>query len=475
MSLGWRLPPRRREYGGDLMEVMHQRVAGLDVHKWTVVACVRIMTGRRPTREGRTFTTTTQGLSELLAWLTAGRVTHVAMEATGVYWMPVWKILSEGEFTLIVANAAHIKQVPGRKTDINDAMWIADLLACGLLKASFVPPEEIQDLRSLMRTRKQLVREQTRHVQRIEKTLEEANIKLGAVLSDLMGVSGRRIIEAMIAGERDPHRLAALAERSVKASPKALHDALHGRLREQHRFLLQLHLPQWDALDAAIRQIDAQVAGHIERVDQEAADGPPPFRELIARLRGIPGVSWLSATAILAEIGRDMSRFASAGHLIAWAGLCPGQNESAGKRKSSRLRKGAPWLKTMLVKCAWAAKRQKNSYYRAQFYRLQARRGPQKAICAVAASILTAISHILKDGVPHQALGIDYFDKRKPEAKVKRLVAQIAKLGFEATLHPIAKAAGPGPERQTGKINETKDIDVCFLLVRHRPSADPLD
>ena len=423
------------------MEVMHQRVAGLDVHKETVVACVRIMTGRRPTRECRTFTTTTQGLSELLAWLTAGRVTHVAMEATGVYWMPVWKILSEGGFTLIVANAAHIKQVPGRKTDMNDAMWIADLLACGLLKASFVPPEEIQELRSLTRTRKQLVREQTRHVQRIEKTLEEANIKLGAVLSDVMGVSGRRMIEAMIAGEGNPHRLAALAERSVKASPKALHDALHGRLREPHRFLLQLHLRQWDALDAAIRQIDDQVAGHIARLDEAAADGQPPFRELIARLCAIPGVSFLSATAILAEIGRDMSRFASAGHLIAWAGLCPGQNESAGKRKSSRLRKGAPWLKTMLVQCAWAAKRARHSYYSAQFHRLCARRGPQKAICAVAASLLTAIYHMVQSGASHRDLGADYFDRRTPEAKAKRLVAQLAKLGFAAQLQPLAEAA----------------------------------
>src|ERR1700758_4863685 len=288
------------------MEIMHRRVAGLDVHKETVVACVRLMAGGKPTRECRTFATTTEGLSALLAWLTASRCTHVAMEATGVYWTPVWKILSEGDFTLIVANAAHIKQVPGRKTDMNDAMWIADLLACGLLKASFVPPEEIHELRSLMRTRKQLVREQTRHVQRIEKTLEEANIKLGAVLSDLMGASGRRMIEAMIAGERDPHRLAVCAERSLKASPTAVHDALHGRLREHHRFLLQLHLRQWDALDAAIRQIDAQVAGHIERVDQEAADRPAPFRELIPRLCAIPGVSFQSATAILAEIGRDM-------------------------------------------------------------------------------------------------------------------------------------------------------------------------
>ena len=423
------------------MEVMHRRVAGLDVHKETVVACVRVMDGRRPTRECRTFTTTTQGLLELLGWLTASRVTHVAMEATGVYWTPVWKILSEGDFTLIVANAAHIKQVPGRKTDMNDAMWIADLLACGLLKASFVPPEEIQELRSLMRTRKQLVREQTRHVQRIEKTLEEANIKLGTVLSDLMGASGRRMIEAMIAGERDPHRLAALAERSVKASPKALHDALHGRLREQHRFLLQLHLRQWDALDAAIRQIDEQVAGHIARVDQEAADGQPPFRELIPRLCAIPGVSFLSATAILAEIGRDMSRFPTAGHLIAWAGLCPGQNESAGKRKSSRLRKGAPWLKTMLVQCAWAAKRAKHSYYSAQFHRLCGRRGPQKAICAVAASILTAIYHMVRSGASHRDLGADYFDRRTPQARAKRLVAQLAKLGFAAQLQPLAVAA----------------------------------
>jgi len=423
------------------MEVMHQWVAGLDVHKETVVSCVRLMTGRKPARECRTFATTTEGLLALLAWLTASRVTHVAMEATGVYWTPVWKILSAGDFTLIVANAAHIKQVPGRKTDINDAMWIADLLARGLIKASFVPEEEIQELRSLMRTRKQLVREQTRHVQRLEKTLEEANIKLGTVISDLMGASGRRMIEAMIAGERDPHRLAGLAERTIKASPKALYDALHGRLREQHRFVLQLHLQQWDAIDAAIRQIDQRVVEQIKRMDAEAADRQPPFRELIPGLCAIPGVSFLSATAILAEIGRDMSRFPTAGHLISWAGLCPGQNQSAGKRKSSRLRRGAPWLKTMLVQCAWAAKRAKNSYYSAQFHRLRSRRGPQKAICAVAASILTAIYHMLKSGLPYRDLGVDYFDRRSPEAKAKRLVTQLAKLGFAAQLQPLAEAA----------------------------------
>lgn len=423
------------------MEVIHKRVAGLDVHKATVVACVRLMANRKVSRECRTFATTTEGLLALLAWLTECRCTHVAMEATGVYWTPVWKILSEGAFELIVANAAHIKQVPGRKTDMNDAMWIADLLACGLIRASFVPEEEIQELRSLMRTRKQVVREQTRQVQRIQKTLAEANIRLDTVISDIVGVSGRRMIEAMIAGVRNPHQLAALAHRGIKASPKELYDALHGRLTDHHRFLLQLHLAQWDAANASIQHIDREVDGRIERMDAAAKDGQVPFRALILLLCSIPGVSVLSATTILAEIGRDMSRFPTAGHLVAWAGLCPGQNESAGKRKSSRLRKGAPWLKTMLVQCAWAAKRQKNSYYAAQFQRLKSRRGPQKAICAVAASILTAVYHMLNNGTFHQDLGADYFDRRSPEAKARRLVAQLSRLGFEVQLQPLAQAA----------------------------------
>ena len=424
------------------MEVMHKRVAGLDVHKDTVVACVRVMSGRQVTRECRSFATTTAGLLALLGWLTESRCGHVAMEATGVYWTPVWKILSEGEFELMVANAAHIKNVPGRKTDMNDAMWIAELLACGLIRASFVPEEEIQELRSLMRTRKQLVREQTRHVQRIQKTLEEANIKLDSVISDIMGVSGRRMIEAMIAGVRNPQRLAELADRGIKASPKELYDALHGRLTEHHRFLLKLHLAQWDGLDASIQQIDREVDARIERMDEAAqAEGQAPFRSLILLLSSIPGVSILSATTILAEIGRDMSRFPTAGHLVAWAGLCPEQNQSAGKQKSSRLRKGAPWLKTMIVQCAWAAKRKKDSYYLAQFHRLKSRSGPQKAICAVAASILTAIYHMLKNGTPHHDLGADYFDRRSPEAKASRLVSQLSRLGFEVTLQPHAEAA----------------------------------
>jgi transposase len=350
--------------------------------------------------------------------------------------------LGEGDFTLIVANAAHIKNVPGRKSDLNDAMWIADLVACGLVKASFVPEERLQELRSLLRTRKQLGREQTRHVQRIQKTLAEANIKLDAVISDIMGASGRRIIEAMVAGVRQPRKLADLAGKQIKATPKELYDALHGRLTDHHRFLLGLHLRQWDALEATIREIDREVQARIAHMDAQATPGAAPFRDLIGLLCTIPGVANLSATTILAEIGRDMNRFPTAGHLVAWAGLCPGQNESAGKRKTTRLRKGAPWLKTMLVQCAWAAKRKKNSYYRAQFFRLQSRRGPQKAICAVAASILTAAYHILKDGTEHHDLGGDYFDRRRStEAQAKRLVRQLTRLGFDVHLQPAAKAA----------------------------------
>ncbi len=377
----------------------------------------------------------------LLEWLTSCRCELVAMEATGVYWMPVWRILSDGAFKLIVVNAAHIKAVPGRKTDMKDSTWLADLAAFGLLKASFVPDEEQHELRALMRTRKQLVREQTRHVQRIQKTLTEANIKLDSVISDIMGRNGRRMIEAMITGVRDPRKLAALADQRLKATPKQLYDALHGRLTDHHRFLLQLHLGQWDTLDATIKGVDREVATRVFRMDTEGTAAKANFSDLIDQLVTIPGVSRLSALTILSEIGTDMSRFATAGHLVAWAGMCPGQNESAGKRKRTRLRKGAPWLKTMLVQCAWAAKRKKDSYYKAQFFRLQSRRGPQKAICAVAASLLTAIYHMLKDGTIHQDLGSGYFDQRPPEIKVKRLVNQIAKLGFEVTLQPIAKAA----------------------------------
>ncbi len=423
------------------MDTMHERCAGLDVHKATIVACVRLIIGGKVNRECRTFDTTTTGLLALLAWLTESGCTHVAMEATGVYWKPVWNILGDGPFELMVANAAHIKNVPGRKTDVNDATWIADLTACGLIKASFVPQEAIQELRSLLRARTQLTREQSRHVQRIQKSLEEANIKLDSVISDVLGLSGRRMIEAMIEGVKDPGKLAAMADGRIKASRKELYDALHGRLTDHHRFLLRMYLKQYDAVAAAIADIDRQVDASITRMDEEAKAGRRPFRPLIKLLCTVPGVSTLGGTIVLSEIGLDMDRFPTAGHLLAWAGLCPSQNESAGKRKKSRLRKGAPWLKTLLVQCAWAATRKKDSYYKAQFHRLRAKHGAKKAICAVAASMLTAIYHMLKNGVPHRDLGIDHFQNCKPEAKLKRLVAQIAKLGFEATLKPLPKAA----------------------------------
>ena len=423
------------------MDVMFERVAGLDVHKAMIVACVRQMSGGKAERECRTFETTTSGLLDLLAWLTASRCSHVAMEATGVYWKPVWNILSDGDFELILANAAHIKNVPGRKTDVNDATWIADLVACGLIKASFVPEEEIQELRSLLRARKQLTREQTSHTQRIQKTLEEANIKLDSVISDIMGISGRKMVEAMIEGVRNPSKLAALADRRLKASPKQLYDALHGRLTDHHRFMLKIYLSQYDALDNAIKEIDQQVHAAIAHMDAEVEAGHATFRSLISLLSTMPGISDLSATTILSEIGTDMSHFATAGKLVAWAGLCPGQNESAGKRKSSRLRKGAPWLKTMLVQCAWSAVKKKDSYYKAQFNRLRARGGVKKAICAVAASMLTAIYHMLKDGVEHHDLGVDHFDRRATDVKAKRLVAQLNKLGFKVALQPLEKAA----------------------------------
>jgi transposase len=423
------------------MDVMFERVAGLDVHKAMVVATVRVVSDGKVKRECRTFETTTAGVLELLGWLTESRCSHVAMEATGVYWKPVWSILSDGEFELVLANAAHIKNVPGRKTDVNDATWIADLMACGLIKASFVPDEEIQNLRSLQRARKQLTHEQTRHTQRIQKTLEEANIKLDSVVSDILGVSGRKMIEAMIAGVRNPAKLAALADRRLKASRKELYDALHGRLTDHHRFMLKLYLGHYDAVEKSIIEIDQEVAAAIERMDGEVEAGHATFRSLISLLSTIPGISTLSATTILAEIGTDMSRFATAGHLVAWAGLCPGQNESAGKRKSSRLRKGAPWLKTALVQAAWSAVKKKDSYYRAQFHRLKARGGAKKAICAVAASMLTAIYHMLKDGVEHHDLGADHFDRRSTDVKAKRLVAQLTKLGFDVALQPLKKAA----------------------------------
>lgn len=409
------------------MEVLHPHCAGLDVHKDTAVACVRHTANGTVRREVRTFKTTTKELLALSEWLSGEGCTHIAMEATGVYWKPVWHVLSDGDFTLLLANAAHVKNVPGRKTDVNDATWLADLLAHGLIRGSFVPDEQTQEMRSLLRTRKQLVRERSSHVQRLQKTLEDANIKLDSVIADVMGLSGRAMVEALVAGESDPDRLAELAHRRIKAPPEVLREALRGRVTRHHRFLLRLHLQQIDALDAAIAEIDQEVDADVE-----------PFRAAIALLTTIPGVSELSGRVILAEIGRDMSRFPTAGHLISWAGLCPKSDESAGKRRSTRMRKGAPWLKTTLVQCAWAASRKKASYLQAQFHRLRARRGAKKAIGALAAPILTLVYHMLTSGEFYRDLGPDYFDLRAKAARTRRLVARLQNLGYAVQLTPLA-------------------------------------
>jgi transposase len=423
------------------MEVIYPRCAGLDVHKETVVANVRLAAGTKVTREVMTFETTTSGLQSLLAWLTEKRCTHAAMEATGVYWRPVWNILSDGRCKLILANAAHIKNVPGRKTDVTDAAWIADLLAHGLIRSSFVPEQETQELRELMRTRKQLSRQQVSHIQRLQKTLEAANIKLDSVVTDIVGKTGRAIIQALIAGETNPVRLAALADPRIKASPQQLREALHGRVTHHHRFLLHLHMQYVDFADASIRDIDEKVTALIDRMDRGVQAGKAPFRILISLLMTIPGIDLLSARVILSEIGPDMSRFPTAGHLLSWAGLCPRNDESAGKRRSTRLRKGDRWLKTVLVQCAFPAARKKGSYFKAQFHRLASRRGPKKAACAVAASILTMVYHMLKNGTQFQDLGADHFDRRSKDVRAKRLLAQLARLGFDAKLTPLAQAA----------------------------------
>lgn len=409
------------------MEVLHARCAGLDVHKDTVVAGVRLADGGPVETEVRTFGTTTPDLLALSSWLADQGCTHTAMEATGVYWRPVWHILSDGEFTLILANAAHVKNVPSRKTDVADALWLADLLAHGLIRPSFVPEASTQEMRALLRTRKQLVREQASHVQRMQKTLEDANLKLSSVLTNIMGKSGRAIIKALIAGKTDPEDLLLLVQRGVKAAPEKIVAALTGRVTDRHRFLLRLHLRQIDALDDALREIDAEV----ER-------GLDPLRQAVSLLPTIPGVSELTAQVIVSEIGTDMGRFPTAGHMISWAGLCPRNDESAGKRRSNRLRKGAPWLKTTLVQRAWAATRKKATYLQAQFQRLRHRRGPKKAVCAVAASILTAAYHMLRDGTFYQDLGADHFRKAPPEATANRLAAQINRLGFTCVVTPHA-------------------------------------
>lgn len=407
------------------MEVLYPRCAGLDIHAELVVACARIAQGQKVERELAEFGTSTRELLRLQEWLLERGITHVAMESTGVYWKPVWHIL-EGCVDLTLGNATQMKNVPGRKSDEKDSEWISELMAHGLIRRSFVPETRIQELRDLTRTRRQMLGEHARHVQRIQKVLEDANIKLTSVLSDILGVSGRRILSALADGERNPERLAGLADRRVKASRAEIIEALEGHVTEHHRFMLSLHLRQIETIESAVAMLEM-------RIEKALA----PFRHEVELLCTMPGVKETAAASIIAEMGVDMSTFASADALVAWAAIAPGLNETGKKKRSSRTKK-ARWLKGTMTQCAWAASHQQDSYLRARFHRIASRRGKKKAVLAVANTMLRAIYHMLKNDVPYQDLGADFFDRENRDRTVRRLAKRLANLGYDVELRKAA-------------------------------------
>ncbi len=407
------------------MDVLYPRCCGLDVHKRRVVACLIITPpSGSADKTVRTFGTMTEDLLALADWLSSAGCTHVAMESTGVFWKPIYNLL-EGLFDLLVVNAAHLKAVPGRKTDVRDAEWIAGLLRHGLLRASCVPPTPQREVRELTRTRTTLVEERARIVNRIQKVLEDANLKLAAVATDITGLSARAILDALLAGHSDPDTLAELARGKLRSKRDQLAQALAGRLRPHHQFLLSEHLAHLDYLDEAIARFSHEIAERLR-----------PHTAQAALLDTIPGVSQRTAEILLAEIGADMSRFPSAHHLASWAGLCPGNNESAGKRRSGKTRKGSRWLRQVLIEAAHAAARTKNTYLSAQYCHLAARRGTKKALVALGHTILVIVYHVLTRGVPYHELGGNYFDERQRKAVEHRLVHRLEQLAYQVTLQP---------------------------------------
>ena len=410
------------------MEVVHERCCGLDVGKDEVVACVRVPNGARGRRqEVRTYKTFTSQLEALASWLRDERVTAVVMEATGQYWKPIWYVLEEQGFELMLVNARHVKILPGRKTDVGDAAWLAELLEHGLLRGSFVPPQQIRELRDLTRYRKRLVQEHTAECQRIQKTLEDAGIRLGSVASDVLGVSGRAMLRALIAGERDPEVLAELAKGLLRKKIPELREALTGRFSDHHGFLVELALTHIEQLEAATARLDAEV-------DKAMA----PFSAARDLLDSITGVGKRAAESIIAEIGIDMGRFPTAGHLASWAAVCPGNNVTGGKRRSGKTRKGNVWLEQILVECAWAAARSKDTYLQAQFWRLARRIGKKRAAVAVGHSILVIAWHLLSYGCVYEDLGGDYFAKRDTDRARQRAIAQLEALGYHVSLAQVA-------------------------------------
>jgi len=409
------------------MDVLYERCCGLDIHKRTAVACLVVpgSTGAT-TKEVRSFGTMTDDLMCLADWLAANAVTHVAMESTGVYWKPVWNLL-EGQFELLLVNARHVKAVPGRKTDAKDCEWLADLLRHGLLRGSFVPERPQRELRELTRYRTSLVQERSAEVNRLQQTLEGANIKLGDVATDIMGLSSRQMLAALAGGETDAAAMAQLAQGRLRDTLPALERALAGRVGSHQRFLLARQLAHIAFLDASITEVSTEIA---ERLRPCAAE--------LEQLATIPGVGRRTAEVLVAEIGTDMSRFPTSGHLASWAGMCPGNDESAGKRRSGKTRKGSPWLRSTLIEAARAAGRTKGTYLAAQYHRLAARRGTKRAAVAVGHTILVIAYRLLSEGDVYRELGDRYFDERDRHAVERRLVARLEGLGYTVSLDPAA-------------------------------------
>lgn len=407
------------------MERLYSHCAGLDVHKKTVVACrLSVDAKGQKVKIVQTFGTTTTELLRLSDWLTAGDCTHVAMESTGEFWKPIWNLL-EGSFELLLVNAQHIKRVPGRKTDVQDSEWLADLLQHGLLKASFIPPVEQRDRRDLTRQRTQLVRDRARVLNRIQKVLEGANIKLSSVVSEIDGVSSRAILGELVSDRLNPAQLEGLVHGQLRHKLPELQQALTGRVRAHHRFLLAQHLAHLDFLEE-------QIAAYGQEIERLTA----PFEALVALLDTIPGVARTTAELILAEVGADLSRFPTAAHLASWAGLVPGNNESAGRRLSGTMRQGSQWLRVGLTQAAHAAARQKNNYLAALYHRLAGRRGKKRATMAVAHSILVIAYHIIQRGEPYKDLGSNYFDERQKSFTANRLTRRLEKLGYRVEITP---------------------------------------
>ena len=410
------------------MEVIHTRCCGLDVHKKSVVACVLIThTDGQVERQVRTFKTMTADLLALSDWLNGLEVTHVALESTGVYWRPVFNVLEDDARTLLLVNPQHMRAVPGKKTDVRDSEWIADLLRHGLLRASFIPPAPIRAIRELTRYRKTLVQERVDEANRLQKTLEGANLKLAAVASDVLGVSGRAMLGAVIDGERDPDVLADLARGVLRAKLPQLRQALLGRVQPQHVVLISRILAHIDFLEQAIAQVQVEIERCL-----------PALEESLQLLQTIPGIGAVAAAAIVAEIGTDMSRFPTAGHLSSWAGLCPSNKESAGKRMKGPVNRGNVWLRAIMGEVAWASVKKHATYFHAQFHRIARRRGPNKAVVAVAHSLLVVIYHVLQTRQPYAELGIDYFDQLDTARIQRHHVRRLEQLGYSVTLTPLA-------------------------------------